>query len=194
VSAHVFNLSDLTGTSVAHAPVVRRIQTNASSPTHRLRNLGHRCVGADRRAVLLCGSRPRMAATQRAGGMVVKGLSRRPIASIYTAALAACCATRRMVRQLKCRRFGLRASNQCLDGFLWFYWLRILFSFWIVFWFKLFRISKFVHIQNLFWTQLFLFAYEKCSNAKKNVQIPFLFIWITCSNSKIVQTKKVFKF
>jgi hypothetical protein len=40
-------------------------------------------------------------------------LLRRPIASLYAAALAACCAARRMARSLQRWRLGLRAGIQC---------------------------------------------------------------------------------
>jgi hypothetical protein len=43
---------------------------------------------------------------------------RRPVASFYAAALAACCAARRMARSLQCRRLGLRAGIQCHQVYL----------------------------------------------------------------------------
>jgi hypothetical protein len=82
-------------------------------------NLGHRCVGADRRAVRPCPPAwPRMAATQRAKAMVVKGSVVSPVASLYAAALATCCAAQRMAWSLQCWRLGLRAGIQCHQVFL----------------------------------------------------------------------------
>jgi hypothetical protein len=118
------NWSDRTGELVVHAPTVRRIQTDTSGPTNwstkfgsRMRRRGHaRCppvsshVGLGPAWQRLNGrSKASRAASPSAAS---------PIASIYVAALAACCAARRMVRPLQCRHFGLRASIQCLEGFL----------------------------------------------------------------------------
>jgi hypothetical protein len=67
-----------------HAPAVRRIRTDASGPTHRSTKFGSqlRRRGLSAR-VLPCGSRPHLAAAQRARAMLVKGWARR---------LAFCCA------------------------------------------------------------------------------------------------------
>jgi hypothetical protein len=73
--------------------------------------------------VLPRGSRPRMAAAQRVGAMLVKGWPRcltfrvSPVALFYAAALADCCVARCMARSLQCRCLGLHADIQCLGSF-----------------------------------------------------------------------------
>jgi hypothetical protein len=74
--------SDRTGAPVAHAPAVRRIRTDASVHQIWVTDASMR-IGTLSAHVLPRGSRPRMAATQRARAMLVKGWARR---------LAFCCA------------------------------------------------------------------------------------------------------
>jgi hypothetical protein len=116
-------------------PTLQRCDaTGPTRPARRIgpSNLGHRCVGADRRVVRpfppTWVSAPH--GSDSTGGKddgqrlaAPPDLLSRPVASIYAATLVACCAAQRMAMPLQYRCFGLRASNQCLDGFLNRSWL-----------------------------------------------------------------------
>jgi hypothetical protein len=120
--------SDRTDASVAHTLAERRIQTDASGPTHRSTKFGSPmrwrgqacCLPVSSRLGLgpawqwingreLCWSK----ASRAAWPSVVP-----PVALLYAAALAACCAARCMSRSLQCRRLELRAGIQCHQVFL----------------------------------------------------------------------------